>query len=139
MTPEEFWKRHPELADASDPKPIGCELNEAVAAYQAQPAPQDAALTTADLRLFLTTLLDMCRNLRKGHTRFQVLLTWITDYQCQRITGRDRIVSEIAGKLGYSDRTVRRHLNSITMDPVLGQVLNYNNARLNGRQRDTGE
>ena len=93
------------------------------------------ALTSADFIQALHSVMSVaCNNV----TRFNIMMSWISDYSCMHAKGRSGLITGIAQKLGLNQRTVSRHVQAISADPVLGKVFKYQNCRAGDRNIDKG-
>ena len=70
--------------------------------------------------------------------RFKVFCLWFAKYRAINISGGDGIITAMSKESGFCTRTIRRALNAIHNDPVLGKLMIYKNHRKGNKKRDDG-
>ena len=88
--------------------------------------PSELTFSAAD---FYLTLSAWAEHAAHSKTRFQIATLWLTKYSAQRSHGGLGLVTAIANDLGYSTRTVQKHIQAIADDETLGNVFRYENRR----------
>ncbi len=108
---ETVLKQHPEL-----------RVNQLT--YFQQQASHKAKSNESDVVIIpmLDAIVDCANN---NLARFRIMSYWIRHYDCRPIIPGNRIMSDMAKHFGYSTKTIKRHVETISDHHIIGQVLKY--------------